>query len=110
MLTAPMTHPLRDAILEVAAKAEPKGATMGEIVDAIASEGFTATAVEGEIWQLMADRRLTPAGFVYRRVRRTDDLGEPQIRRSYEFLLITWSPGADKQLELALAAGDEHSP
>ena len=33
-------------------------------------------------------------------------MGELEVRRTYEFLLITWSADADRQLELALGAGD----
>lgn len=98
-----MSHPQREAILAIAAAAEPQGATMGDIVDTLVGEGFTATMVEGEVWQLLAERRLTPSGYVCRRVKRRDDVGETQVRRSYEFLLITWSTDADKQLELSLA-------
>ena len=102
-----MSAALREAILEVAVSAEPQGATMGDIVDHLAGEGFAATVVETEIWRLMAERRLTPAGFVCRRVRRRDPMGEMELRRTYEFLLISWSADADRQLELALAAGGD---
>lgn len=77
---------------------------MGDIVDALAGVGFAPTVAETEVWRLMAERRLTPSGFVCRRVRRRDAMGEMEVRRSYEFLLITWSPDADRQLELGLAA------
>lgn len=99
-----MSRALRQAILEVAAAAEPHGATMGDIVDALTGEGFAATIAETEVWRLMAQRRLTPSGFVARRVRRRDPTGATQFRRTYEFLLIPWSRDADSQLELALAA------
>ena len=104
-----MSQALRDAILEVAATAEPRGATMGDIVDHLAGEGYAATVVEGEVWQLMAERRLTPSGFVCRKVRRRDEVGELEVRRSYEFLLITWSADADRQLELALGNGESEA-
>ena len=102
-----MSAPLREAILEVAVAAEPQGATMGDIVDHLAGEGFAPTVIESEIWRMMAERRLTPAGFVCRKVRRRDPMGELEVRRSYEFLLISWSADADRQLELALAVGGD---
>ena len=101
-----MSAALRQAILEVTAAAEPQGKTMGDIVDALAGQGFVATMIETEVWQLMAARRLTPNGFVCRKVRRRDPMGEMELRRSYEFLLITWSPDADRQLELALSTAE----
>ena len=108
-----MSAALRQAILEVTLAAEPQGATMGDIVDNLAGEGFQPTVVEGEVWRLMAERRLTPTGYVCRRVRRRDPMGEMELRRTYEFLLITWSQDADRQLELTLASApeleDEHS-
>lgn len=106
----PMSQALRQAILEIAAAAEPQGETMGAIVDALVGEGFTATIVETEVWQLMAQRRLTPNGFVCRRVRRRDSMDEMEIKRSYEFLLIPWSHDADHQLELALASESDGVP
>ena len=83
---------------------------MGAIVDAMVGEGFAATVVETEVWQLMAQRRLTPNGFVCRRVRRRDPMGEMEVKRTYEFLLIPWSHDADRQLELALATESDGVP
>ena len=109
MLARPMSAALRQAIHAVVAAAEPQGATMGDIVDHLAGEGFAPTGVEAEIWRMMTQRRLTPTGYVCRKVRRRDSVGEMELRHSYEFLLITWSPDADRQLDLALTM-DEDEP
>lgn len=101
-----MPAPLRQAILEVANRTESSGATMGDIVDQLAGAGYTDTSIEAEVWTLLAERRLTPCGFVCRKVRRRDATGEMELRRSYEFLLIPWSADADKQLELQLAVDE----
>jgi hypothetical protein len=101
-----MASPLNEAILELAARHDPHGVSMGIIVDTLAGEGFDSAAVETAIWALMANRRLTPCGFVARRVRRRDATGQLQVVRTYEFLLTPWSRDMDNQLELSLVAGD----
>lgn len=98
-----MTAYLSQAILEVAARHGDQGASMGTIVDHLAGEGFDPESVEAEIWTMLATRRLTPCGYVCRKIKRRDKTGEPQTLRSYEFLLVPWSTDMDNQLELTLA-------
>ncbi len=94
------------AILELAERFEPGGVTMGRIVDTLEGEGYRAELVEQELWRLLAQRRLTPCGYVCRRVRRRDGVGELEQARSYELLLIPWSLDLDHQLELQLVEGE----
>ena len=98
-----MTAFLSQAILEVVARYGEQGAAMGAIVDHLVGEGFDAKSVEGEIWAMLASRRLTPCGYVCRKLKRRDETGETQMVRSYEFLLVPWSVDMDNQLELTLA-------
>ena len=98
---------LRDAIAELASRHEPRGVPMGVIVDTLAGEGFEATSIESEIWQMLGSRRLTPCGYVCRKVRRRDETGELALVRTYEFLLVPWSADMDKQLDLDIAAQRE---
>lgn len=106
MLAALMPSPVAVAILELAERAEPGGVTMGRIVDTLEGEGFRAELVEQELWRLLAQRRLTPCGYVCRKVRRRDGVGELEQARSYELLFIPWSEDLDRQLELQLAEGE----
>lgn len=106
MLARLMPSTVAAAILELAERAEPGGVTMGRIVDTLEGEGFRAELVEQALWQLLAQRKLTPCGYVCRKVRRRDPLGEPEQARSYELLLIPWSEDLDRQLELRLAEGE----
>ena len=101
--------PLAEAILELAEAAAPMGATMGRIVDELEGRGYGAEVVEHELWSLLGLRRLTPSGFVCRKVRRRDPMGEVGRVRTYEMLFLPWSDALDRQLELALPEGPEDS-
>jgi len=94
-----MRSALRQAIVALAESAPERGMAMGALVDTLEHNGYPAQDVEREIWEMLAARRLTPAGFVCRRVR-----GQPGATptRTYEFLLVPWSPKLDGQLELTL--------
>ena len=106
MLPPLMSAAVAAAILELAERFEPGGVTMGRIVDTLEGEGFRAELVEQELWRMLAQRRLTPCGYVCRKVRRRDPLGELESARSYELLLIPWSQDLDHQLELQLVEGE----
>lgn len=95
-----MRSALRQAIVALVESA-PEGMPMGELVDTLEHNGYAIDEVEQEIWSMLAQRRLTPAGFVRRRIRR----GAGSPTRSYEFLLLPWSPSLDGQLELGLESG-----
>ncbi|MCA9718957.1 MAG: hypothetical protein H6713_11175 [Myxococcales bacterium] len=88
---------LRDRILERAATNGSRGVTMGALVEAMIRHGNAVEDVEREIWNLLATRRLTPSGFAARLLRRRDQLGALVERRSYEFLLVPWSPQRDDE-------------
>ncbi len=94
---------LSQAILEIAERHGEQGAAMGAIVDHLVGEGFDPKSIESEIWAMLASRRLTPCGYVCRKLKRRDETGELQTMRSYEFLLVPWSVDMDNQLELTLA-------
>jgi hypothetical protein len=94
-----MSNAIDDAILLRAGREAPRGASMGVIVDDLAAEGHAAEQVERAVWRLLGARRLTPSGFVCRVVRRRTDSGEIRQVRTYEFLLIPWSPEMDRQLD-----------
>lgn len=70
---------------------------MGVVVDTLEHNGYAPEDVEQEIWAMLAARRLTPSGFVCRKVRNTPGATPA---RTYEFLLMPWSPKLDGQLEL----------
>lgn len=106
MLPLPMPSAVAAAILDLAEQCEPTGVTMGRIVDALEGQGFAPGLVEQELWALLARRRLTPCGYVCRKVRRRDALGELEQVRSYELLFIPWSEDLDRQLELRLLEGE----
>jgi hypothetical protein len=106
MLPLLMSVAVAVAILELAERFEPGGVTMGRIVDTLEGEGYRAELVEQELWRLLAQRRLTPCGYVCRKVRRRDPVGELEQARSYELLLIPWSQDLDRQLELLIVDGD----
>ncbi len=95
----PIASPLQRAILELAEQAGEQGISMGDVVDALEQRGFAAPDIEHEIWELLSRRRLTPSGFVCRKLRGSQGRGH---RRTYEFLLVPWSPELDGQLELDL--------
>jgi len=101
-----MSTAIASAILGLAERFEPGGVTMGHIVDALEGEGFRPEQVEQQLWSLLAQRRLTPCGYVARKVRRRDALGEIERARSYELLFIPWSEDLDRQLDLQLAEGE----
>ncbi len=98
-----MSDPFLDAIVEQAGQAGARGVPMGQIVDALVGRGHTVESIEQGIWALLGHRRLTPAGFVCRIVRRRDAFGEQVQARSYELLLAPWSAEQDRQLDLGLA-------
>lgn len=76
---------------------------MGAIVDALVADGANEREVELAVWGLIQARHLTPHGFVCRTVRSANG-GES---RTYEFVLIPWSPALDDQLELDLGQGHD---
>lgn len=102
MLPPPMGEGFREALLERAGKAGNRGVPMGQLVDEMVGLGHAVEAVEEAIWALLASRALTPSGFVCRIVRRKDAFGELVQARSYELLLMPWSPDMDRQLDLDL--------
>ena len=75
---------------------------MGFVVDALEKRGHEPEHVEQTVWQLLQLRRLTPNGYVCRVVRRGQRQGPPLRLRTYDFLMIPWSPEQDRQLELEL--------
>lgn len=99
--------PLSEAILELAEAAGPSGISMGSIVDELERRGYGPEVVEQELWWLFGQRRLTPCGFVCRKVRRRDPMGEVERVRTYELLFVPWSEDLDHQLELDLAEGEQ---
>ncbi len=94
-----MRSALRQAIVALAESAPEQGLSMGTLVDTLEHNGYAPEEVEREIWAMLAARRLTPSGFICRKVR-----SEPGATpaRTYEFLLVPWSPKLDGQLELTL--------
>lgn len=94
-----MPDQLQQTVLAlVEAHGEP-GVTMGKIVDRLVTDGGHEQEIELAIWDLIQRRHLTPNGFVCRKVRKPDQGAET---RTYEFVLIPWSPALDAQLELNL--------
>lgn len=91
------------AVLELAEHAGTQGVAMGTLVDTLEGQGFAVEEIEQQIWNLMAARRLTPAGFICRTIERRAQT-KPERRRMYEFTLVPWSPHLDQQLELELDA------
>ncbi len=102
-----MPSPVAEAILEIAAESEPGGVTIGTVVDRLEGEGHAVELVEQALWKLLEQRRLTPCGYVCRKVRRRDPMGEVERARSYELLFIPWSEELDRQLELQLAEAEQ---
>jgi len=103
MLRPPMSEQFREAIVEEAGRAGDRGVAMGQIVDAMVGLGHAVESVEQAIWGMLAERSLTPSGFVCRIVRRRDAFGERVQARSYELLLVPWSADFDRQLDLDLS-------
>ena len=102
-----MPDHLQDAVLTVVERHADTGVTMGKIVDRLVADGAPEQDVELAIWRLIQHRRLTPNGFVCRKVRKPTQDGGGVESRTYEFVLIPWSPALDAQLELDL--GDHGS-
>ncbi len=101
-----MGHALRESIIEAAAGGGERGVAMGAIVDALSSAGYAPEDIELAIWALLGARLLTPSGFVCRMLQRKGKNGvKARVSRSYELLLIPWSPVDDCQLELGLGSG-----
>ncbi len=94
-----MRSALRQAIVALVESVPDEGMAMGSVVDTLEHNGYPSQDVEHEIWAMLAARRLTPAGFVCRKVRSRPG-ATPS--RTYEFLLMAWSPNLDGQLELTL--------
>lgn len=94
-----MSEQLQAAVIALVEGHAETGVTMGKIVDRLVGDGAPEQEVELAIWRLIQQRRLTPHGFVCRKVRKPDGGGET---RTYEFVLIPWSPALDAQLELDL--------
>jgi len=107
MLANPMIPSLANAILELAEQAMPGGVTMGQVVEALEAHGHEVELVEGELWRLLELRRLTPCGYICRKVRRRDPRGKIEHARSYELLFAPWSAELDRQIELPLGGEDE---
>lgn len=80
----------------------PKGIPMGTLVQAVSQQGYGIEVVEQEIWSLLRQRKLTISGYVRRLLRRRESPGEYQVTPLYDFLLISWSPALDHQLDLDL--------
>jgi hypothetical protein len=97
-----MSDPLEDAVLTlVEAHAGTGGVTMGKLVDRLVADGGNEQELELAIWQLIQRRQITPNGFLCRKVRKPQHDGASETR-TYEFVLIPWSPARDAQLELDL--------
>ncbi|MFO7565958.1 MAG: hypothetical protein R6X02_25165 [Enhygromyxa sp.] len=110
-----MPDQLQDAVLTVVERHADTGVTMGKIVDRLVADGAPEQDVELAIWRLIQRRRLTPNGFVCRKVRKPAQDGVGTETRTYEFVLIPWSPALDAQLELDLGedpagAAGNHAP
>lgn len=104
-----MPDHLQDAVLTVVERHADTGVTMGKIVDRLVADGAPEQEVELAIWRLIQHRRLTPNGFVCRKVRKPTQDGLGSETRTYEFVLIPWSPALDAQLELNLGEhGHDH--
>ncbi|MFO0631584.1 MAG: hypothetical protein U0168_01900 [Nannocystaceae bacterium] len=102
-----MPSPLHDAVLELAESAGTAGIAMGTAVDMLAARGFPVEQAERAIWELLERRRLTPAGFVCRVIRRRNPDGSITPSRVYEFMLVPWSAALDAQLDLAWGSSGE---
>ena len=101
-----MSEQLQTAVLSLVDRTGEAGITMGKIVDHLVADGAPEQEVELAIWRLIQRRRLTPTGFVCRKVRKPNQGGSGSETRTYEFVLIPWSPALDAQLELDLGDPD----
>lgn len=97
-----MSDPLEVTILSIVQRAGAGGITMGRIVDRVVADGGEELLAEQAVWSLMQRRLLTPHGYACRTIRKPSPSGATSEHRSYEFVLIAWSPERDHQLELAL--------
>ena len=100
-----MSEELKAAVLALVEQHADEGVTMGAIVDRLVADGAEEQEVELAVWGLIQRRRLTPHGFVVRKVRKASQTGGRAASRTYEFVLIPWSPALDAQLELDLGSG-----
>lgn len=92
---------IEQAIADRVEQEGPRGIPMGALVDALVAAGATESEAEQAIWLLMQRRHLTPNGYVRRVLRR----GEGDLRaehRTYEFVLVSWTPDMDRQLDSTL--------
>jgi hypothetical protein len=90
---------IQQAVADRVDQAGSAGISMGALVDALVADGATETESEQAIWGLMQARRLTPNGYVRRVIRRRE--GDHQHEhRTYEFVLVAWTPDQDRQLDL----------
>ncbi len=92
-----MSPSLHSAILELVGQADAAGVAMGTIVDQLVRAGHKEAEVEAAIWLLLQDRQLTPSGYVRRKLRVRSEDGKPASARSYEFMLVAWSPERDDE-------------
>lgn len=92
-----MSPALHTAILELVGEANTAGLAMGAIVDKLVRGGSKEAEVEAAIWQLLQERQLTPSGYVRRKLRVRGEDGKPASARSYEFMLVVWSPERDDE-------------
>jgi hypothetical protein len=102
-----MLDQLQAAVLTVVERHADTGVTMGKIVDRLVADGAPEQEVELAIWGLIQARRMTPNGFVCRKVRKPSQDGNGSQTRAYEFVLIPWSPALDAQLELDLGGASK---
>jgi hypothetical protein len=105
-----MSEALEATILSIVQRAGPRGITMGRIVDRVVADGGDERAAENQVWELLQERRLTPHGFACRTLRKSGAGGSSPEYRSYEFVLIAWSPERDRQLDLVLDEGQGDAP
>jgi len=97
-----MSDPLADAVLSLVDAHAEAGVPMGKLVDRLVADGGNEQHVQLGIRQLIQQRRLSPSGFVCRKVRKPNHNGPGVETRTYEFVLVPWSPALDAQLELDL--------
>lgn len=91
----PEPDALHEEIVRICESAGHGGVPMGQVVDRLVAEGFAEEEIEQRIWTMIAQRHLTPNGFVRRRLRIADRARGRYERRCYEFTLIAWSEALD---------------
>ena len=89
--------PVEQAAHSLVEQTGDQGLTMGQIVDRLVADGAEEREAEMAIWSLIGQRLLTPNGFFCRKFRAKAQT--ETLARSYEFVLIAWSPEHDRQLE-----------